>query len=149
MKNMRIVLLQNVNNLGRTGDIKEVSEGYARNFLLPKKLAEIATPEAVRQAEIRKDKEKEELKKQQDNAQKMAKTLQQAVIILKAKEKGGKLFGSITGKDIAQAVTEKYFAIPEKSFILEEPIKKTGEYSVKVKFTDKISAVVKVSVEPA
>jgi large subunit ribosomal protein L9 len=146
---MKIILTQNVNNLGRAGDIKEVSDGYARNFLFPKKLAEIATPEAMRQAELKKAQRMEEEKKQLETAQKMAKTLQKAEIIIKAKEKGGKLFGSIGTKDIARALSEKYFEISEKSIILKEPIKKIGEYSATVKFQENVSTEVKVIVEPA
>ena len=145
---MKIILTKNVDNLGKIGDIKVVADGYARNFLLPKELAQTATAENVILVEKQKAKQREEEKKLTESYRKMAQSLDKAKINIQVKEKDGKLFGSVGSKDIAKAILDKYFEIPEKSIILKEPIKKIGEYSVKIILPGNISTDIKVIVEP-
>jgi large subunit ribosomal protein L9 len=97
-ENMKVILLQDIKNIGRQGDIKDVSDGYARNFLLPKKLAEIATPEATQKVETIKAQQAEVQKADLEKTQALAESLQGREVLIQAKEKDGKLFGSINAK---------------------------------------------------
>ncbi|NTU66666.1 MAG: 50S ribosomal protein L9 [Candidatus Moranbacteria bacterium] len=141
---MKIILLQNVKGFGNKGDVKEVSEGYARNFLLPKKLAAIATKEAVVQAETKKKREAEEQKLHDDLIRKEADKLKGEKVEIGSKGKDGKLFGSVGAKDIIAKLKEKGFEIKEKDLMLKSPIRKAGEYSVEVVFGPKIKSEIKV-----
>jgi len=144
---MKIILLENVKNLGKAGDIKEVSNGYARNFLLPGKLAELATPETLKKSEKLKkqgiQKEKEELK----NNQELAAVIDGREIVIKSKEKDGKLFGSVGVKEIIKELKNQEIEIKEESIILDAPIKETGEKNVLIKLDHGIEAAIKVIVE--
>jgi len=144
---MKVILLQNVKNIGKMGDVKEVSDGYARNFLLPKKLAEIATESGIKNVEILKSKmariEQADLEKNQQ----LAESLQGREILIQAKEKDGKLFGSVNAKTIAKELKKENLDIDEKSIILAEPIKEVGEYDVKIELSHGIEALVKVVIE--
>lgn len=128
------------------GDVKDVAEGYGRNFLLPKKLAEYATGAAIEKAGKIKQ-EMEELKnKKTEELKKIAKILEGKEITIKAREKDGKLFGSIGKKEIAQKLREIGFEPEEKTIILEEPIKKTGKIEISVDFGGNTKAKVIVNV---
>lgn len=137
---MKIVLLENIKNIGKTGDIKDVSDGYARNFLLPRKMAEIATPEAVQRAKKisteKVQKEKEDLEK----TQQLAGKIDGMELTIKAKEKKGKLFGSIGTKEIVETLKKQDVIIEEKSVMLKEPIKKVGEKEIIVQLNHGIEA---------
>ena len=144
---MHIILLQDVKGLGKKFDIKEVTDGYARNFLLPKNLARLATPQAIaqseKQREIRIEKEKEEFEK----AEKIASKLKDLVLEIKAKTtKEGKLFGSISAQDITDALKEKGFEISLDKIKIKEPIKKIGKYSVFINLTPEIKEKISVDV---
>jgi large subunit ribosomal protein L9 len=143
---MKIILLQDVKNLGKKNDVKEVSDGYARNFLFPKKLAEPATEAAVKKAEIKKTQEKSLKESENDALKSLAEKLKNIKIILKAKEKKGKLFGSITAKEIAKEIQKENLAVPEKCIILDEAIKKIGEYEIKIVLAPEIKTVIKLEV---
>lgn len=131
---MKIVLLQDVKNIGRKGDIKEVSEGHARNFLLPKKLAEIATEAAVKNAEESKRKQEQEKAAGLKSLRESAEKIRGREIIIKSKEKGGKLFGSINRKMIAEELARNNFTAAESSIFLKNPIKAVGEYKTEIDF---------------
>lgn len=133
---MKIILLQNVQNLGKKGDVKNVSDGYARNFLLPKKLAQIATEQAVAEAESRRAKEQEELKARREQFAKIISQLKGKIIVLKYKSRGEKLFGAVPVKDIVDYLQKENINISEKNIILENSIKKIGKYEVGIKLTD-------------
>lgn len=138
---MKIILLQDIKSLGSAGDIKEVADGYARNFLLPKKLAEKATKEAVEKA-IRKKQETEELKdRRTEELSNLAKKLEGKEIVIKVKEKNGKLFGSIGRKEIAENMGNE---INEDMIELKENIKETGGKEVKINLGDNINMKIKV-----
>jgi len=146
---MRVILLQDVNNIGKQGDIKDVSDGYARNFLLPKKLAEIATAEAIKKAEIMKAKQAEVQQADLQKTQALAESLQGREIVIQAKEKDGKLFGSINAKAISKEMKKENLDINDKSIVLPEPIKEIGEYEVKISLDHGIEAAILVIVESA
>ncbi|MDQ1284040.1 MAG: large subunit ribosomal protein [Patescibacteria group bacterium] len=143
---MKIILLQDIKSLGKQNDIKDVSEGYARNFLLPKKLAAIATEEAVKIAETKKEEEKAAGKAKLEKLRELAEKLKNKRIVLKKREKKGKLFGSITAKDIASELEKENLAVPEKSIIIKEAIKKTGEYEIRITLAPEVEAKIKLEV---
>lgn len=141
---MKVILIENVNNLGNTGDVKEVADGYARNFLIPQKMAEIATGEAVGKA-ARIKQETEELKnKRTEELKNSAKKIEGKKIIIKAKTKGEKLFGSVGKKEIAEKLGN---GISEDMVELEENIKATGEKNIDVNLGSNIKAKIKVNIQ--
>lgn len=141
---MKIILLQDIKNLGQTGDIKEVADGYARNFLIPRKLAETATKEAIGKA-IEKKQETEKMKNRKtEELKNLAKKLEGEEIVIKAKEKSGKLFGSIGRKEIAENLGNE---ISEDMIELEENIKETGVKNITANFGYNIKARMTVRVE--
>lgn len=129
------------------GDVKEVSDGYARNFLLPKKLAEAATETGIKNVENLKNKMAEAEQADLEKNQQLAESLQDREILIQVKEKDGKLFGSVNAKMIAKELKKEVLDIDEKSVILAEPIKKVGEYDVKIELGHGIETFVKVIVE--
>ena len=145
---MKIILKEDVKNLGSKGDIKEVAEGYARNFLLPRKLADIATEASINNAETRKEKEKEGLKRQQEKIKKLLRDIQGKKITLISKEEEGKLFGSISAKDIMKELAKENLAIDEKSVKMEKPIRKIGNYTVRIVLGHDLEAKINLAVKP-
>ncbi len=144
---MRVILLQDIKGLGKKFDIKKVTDGYARNFLLPKNLARLATPQAIaqleKQREIRIQKGKEGLKK----AEQIASKLKDLVLEIKAKTtKEGKLFGSISAQDIADVLKKKGFEISLDKIEIKDPIKKIGKHSVLINLTPEIKEKISVDV---
>jgi len=142
---MRVILLQDIEKLGKKYDVKEVADGYARNFLIPKGLAKIATKENLKwletQKEIEVKKAEEELKK----VQKTASTIdgQEIIIPVKVGEEG-QLFESITSQKIAEKLKELGFDIKKTQIDLIEPIKELGEYPVKIKFEHNLEAEIRI-----
>ncbi|BBJ28750.1 50S ribosomal protein L9 [Athalassotoga saccharophila] len=145
---MKVLLLQDVKALGRMGDIVEVSDGYARNYLLPRKLATLANEKVIEQ--VNKEKKAEELRKKKamEEAAKKIDELMKTTIVVKAKAgEGNKLYGSVTSSEIAEKLSE-YFGEPfDKKNIEVEPIKELGLYEAKVKFGNGLSGKVKIRVE--
>lgn len=144
---MKVILLSNVKALGRKNEIKEVSDGYARNFLLPKKLAERATPELVQKVQAQEKQRTEKEKEELDKKKKLAGSLQGRKFTLKAKDKKGKLFGSITAKQISEKLAENGFVIWEKCLNISKPIKDLGEHRIKIDLGDGIVAEFDLIVE--
>ena len=143
---MKIVLLSDVKNIGKLGDIKEVADGFARNFLFPKKLAEMATDTAIKKVEIEKQKQNEIAKKNLEATQELASQLDGKEITISAKAKDGKLFGSITAKNIVKELKKEKFDIKENSIILE-PIKELGEYDLRIELEHGIEVSLKLIVK--
>ena len=145
---MKVILLKDVKNLGKKDDIVDVAEGYARNYLIPRKMAQVATPGSIKQIEQeqkalekRKEKEKQEAL---EIAKKLSKT--STVIKVKAGEKG-KLFGSITSKDIADALNQQHgLKIDKRKVDLAEPIKSLGDYEVSVKLAPEVEAKITLKI---
>lgn len=144
---MKVVLIQDIKNIGKAGDIKEVSGGYARNFLLPRKLAAPATVSVVKQALNAKTRQLEAEKVEQEKTRELAKIIAGKKIVIKAKEKKGKLFGSISAKNIAQELKKEKIEIPEKSVILESPIRELGEYEIKIRLDHGIDSSLMLVIE--
>lgn len=128
--------------------VEEVSDGYARNYLLPRKLAILATLQAVASAEKRREKRKAELEERKTEMQALAEKLSALEVVVEADAgEGGKLFGSVTSADIAEAVQKiSGTEIDRKKVELQEPIKVIGEYTVAVKLFQEVTATLKVKV---
>jgi large subunit ribosomal protein L9 len=147
---MRVILLQDVPALGRTGEVREVKEGYAQHFLLPRGLAAPATTANLQTLQQnRKAAQEREVRAEQRTAALRA-SLEALVVAVHAKAgEGGRLFGSVTAQDIAQAITRRGIEISKKQVELAEPIKTTGFYKVPIHIHPKMSAMVEVNVVAA
>ena len=145
---MKIILLKDVQKLGKEGDLVEVSDGYARNFLFPRKAALEATGDNLELWKEKKAKQEEEQKEQREKALKIKKELENKTLELKAKGgKGGRLFGAITSKDIAQGIKTQFgHGIDKKKIELKENIKEAGLRTIPVRVYPEITADLKVSI---
>lgn len=146
---MKVILNQDVKGQGKKGDLIEVSDGYARNFLLPKNLAIIASKENINVLKGQQESREYRQKKELEEAQLTAKKIDEIKVTLKAKAgDNGKLFGSITSKDVAEALTEQHhIKIDKKKFVLPDGIKSLGTTNVDIKIHPGVVAKLKVSVE--
>jgi large subunit ribosomal protein L9 len=142
---MKIILRQKVESLGKPGDMVEVKPGYARNYLIPKKMALIANPqnrkmieEEKRLREIRKNKEKVYAKRLAEKIQNLSLTATVSV------GEDDKVFGSITSQNISALLKEKGYSIDRKNILLEEPIKSLGIYNVLVKLHPEVTCEIKI-----
>lgn len=145
---MKVVLLADVKKIGKKGEIKDVSDGYARNFLLAKKLAEIATPGSIAHVAKQEAQKKAEAAELAAKQQKIVAALSGVQVTLKAKSKGGKLFGSITAKNVAAALLQAGHVVSEKA-ISAGHIKELGEHEVRIDFGQGLKTSIKVKVEEA
>lgn len=144
---MKIILLKDVKGTGKAGEVKEVADGYARNCLIKKGLAEEATSIKVNSLNNKKEAQdfhkQEEIKAIKELASKL--NGEKVTLAIKCGE-NGKLFGSITAKEIADSLLEKGFSVDKKKILLKDGIKNLGEYQVEIKFLPDVSAKIKVSV---
>lgn len=144
---MKVILQSDIANLGEAGDIKDVSDGFARNFLLPKKLVILANESSQRAIEHQRKLvkiKKEKRKKQSEKLMESVNSLELQIAAQVGEEE--KLFGSVTAMDIARALKEKGFEIDKRKIQIEEPIKKLGDYEVSIKLDEGLTAKVKVAV---
>jgi large subunit ribosomal protein L9 len=142
------ILLQDVEQLGERGDVVDVSSGYLRNYLAPRKLAEIATPGALAQATRRKEDaeraEREKIERAEENAALLRKTV---LTIEQQAGDDGRLFGSVTSQEIAKAIKQaRGLKVDKRNVHLEEPIRVTGTHMVRVEVSDGVFAEVKTIV---
>jgi len=146
---MKVLLEQDVKGTGKKGEVLEVSDGYARNFLLPRKLATPADAQSVNAANIQKSAAAHRKFQAGVAARDLAKQLEGTVVTVKAKVgENGHLFGAITGKEIAAALLEqKKLEVDKKKIALADPIRALGEYTVRVSLYENTFANVKVVVE--
>ena len=145
---MKLLLQQDVKGTGKAGDIVEVSDGYARNFLIPRKLAVPADAGNINAANIKKQAEKHRIEVQRKNAKALAANMSSRTVRVYAKAgDNGRLFGSITGKEIADALKEQYdIDIDKKKIRIPEPIKTTGVTTVSAHMFEQTDAKFKVEV---
>lgn len=145
---MKVILLEDVKNVGEKGQIINAKDGYARNFLFPKNLAIEATEVNLKNLEHAKKKKEEKEKKILEEAKTLEEKLMQKTIVIKTKSgENRKLFGSITTKEISDLLEKEHdILIDKKKFDLEEPIKSLGEYYVKIKLHPMVNAKLKVVV---
>ncbi len=146
---MRVVFLDDVENVARAGEIKTVADGYARNFLLPRKLAAAATTATVQQAEARAKQIAREQEKIDEAARAVAASLSGSPVVIQARAgEGGRLFGSVTASDIAEALsTRGGGAIDHRQIGLEAPIKEVGTTHVSVSLTRNVRTEITVEVQ--
>ncbi len=146
---MIVILKKDVKGTGKAGEVVKVSDGYARNMLLPKGLAEEATKNNVHSLEKAKAKREEEEAKAREEALKQAENMKSMRVVIETKAgEGGKLFGSITSKDIASALEEQYgIKVDKRKVVLDQPIKEIGVSRVKVKIYPEITGVITVEVK--
>ena len=148
---MKVILQQDVKGQGKKGQLVEVSEGYARNFLLPRKLAIAATTDAINTMNLKEKARRAEEARQKAEAEATVEKLKECQVKLTAKAgNGGRLFGAVTTKEIAEGLKAQFgLDIPKQKLVLDEPIKAFGTYEVKAKLGIEVSGVVKVTVTEA
>jgi len=144
---MQVILREDIEKLGNMGEMVEVKPGYARNYLIPKALAMLATPKNLKQLEHQKRTVAAKVKKVQKDSETLADKLGQAEVVLHhlAGEEE-KLFGSVTTMEIADALKEQGIEVDKRKLVIEEPIKRLGEYEATVKLPGGVNAKVKVKV---
>lgn len=147
---MKVVLKENVEHLGRIGDVVDVKPGYARNYLLPRGLALRVGPGVMQEIEARRRREAERQKEELKELQAVAEQLASASVTITAKvNEEGRLFGSVSGREIAAGLQADGFArIRPEMIALEEPIKEPGVFEVEVRLTAELAATCKVWVVP-
>ncbi len=148
---MKVILLQDEKSLGKKGDVINAKEGYARNFLFPKKIAVEATPANMKVLENQKKLQEQKEQEILDEAKKLEEELLKITLVIKTKSgENGKLFGSITTKEIAELLKETHsIDIDKRKLELDDSIKALGNYTVKVKLHSKVTARLNVIVTNA
>lgn len=146
---MKVILLQDVKKLGKKGDVIEASDGYARNYLFPRKLAQEGTANELHVLNAKKENERRKKLAELEAAQKLASELKGKEVTINAKAgDGGRLFGAITNKDIAEAINAKYNLSVDKKKVVVDNIKVAGGYDVEVKLYPEVSTKMKVIIVP-
>lgn len=145
---MKVILLEDVKSLGKKGEIVNVSDGYARNYVLPKKLGVEANSAHMNDLKLQKANEEKVAQEQLEAAQELAKVLETKEVVVKMKSgEGGRTFGSISSKEIATAAREQCaLELDKKKIQLPEAIKSLGVYEVNVKLHTKVTGKLKVKV---
>ena len=142
---MQVILLENVPSLGKAGDQVKVSDGYGRNYLIPKKKAVLATEKSLKVIEHQKRQVQQRMEKAKKDAEKMAQQIAKfSCTFTKTIGESGKLFGSITSMDIESYLKENGMQIDRKKISLEEPIKNLGMFTVPIKLHPEVTAHLKV-----
>ena len=146
---MKVILLQDVKGKGKKGQMLEISDGYARNFLLPKKMAIEATPDAINTMRMNDKAAAEKAAKERAEALETSKRLREMTVTVTAKGGGaGKLFGSVTSQEIADALKAKSgIVLDKRKIVLADPIKNVGTYTVQCKLGYEITAPLTVKIE--
>lgn len=145
--NVQVILNEDVPNLGRTGDVVKVRAGYARNYLLPRKLASEADEKNIRAFEHQKGIAMRKREAQRIAAMSAKDRIEAITLTVEARAgEEGKLFGSVTNIDLERALREKGFAIERRKIVLPEPIKAVGDYNVPIKLEAEVEASLKVVV---
>ena len=145
---MKVILLQDVKGKGKKGQMIEVSDGYARNFMLPKKLAIEATPDAINTMRMNDKATQERIAKEKAEALATSKKLREMTVVVKAKGGGaGRLFGSVTNAEIADALAKQGIKLDKRKIVLNETIKNVGTYTATCKLGYEITAPLTVKIE--
>ena len=148
---MKVILLQDVKGKGKKGQMIEVSDGYARNFMLPRKIAIEATADAVNTMRMNDKATQERIAREKAEAMDTARKLRELTVVVKAKGGGaGRLFGSVTNQEIADSLkTQTGISLDKRKIVLSDPIKNVGTYTVTCKLGYEISAPLTVKIEEA
>ena len=147
---MKVILLQDVKGKGKKGQMIEVSDGYARNFMLPKKMAIEATPDAVNTMKMNDKATAERIAKEKAAALELSNKLRGMTLVVTAKGGGqGRLFGAVTNAEIAAALEKQDIKLDKRKIVLNENIKNVGTYTVTCKLGYEINAPLTVKIEEA
>lgn len=146
---MKLLLTKDVSGLGRTGDIKEVSDGHARNFLIPKGLALPATSGMLAKVQKETQEKQNKVAREQERIQQLKNRLSQKEFIIEGKASGGKLFAAIHEKEIVAAINKKFpNSVNEDQIKLPKPIKTVGESEVGINLSDTVIFKVRIIIKP-
>ena len=147
---MKVILLQDVKGKGKKGQILEVSDGYARNFMLPKKIAIEATTDAINTVKMNDKATQERIAREKAEALATSRKLREMTVVVKAKGGGaGRLFGSVTNQEIADALAKTGVKLDKRKIVISDPIKNVGTYTVTCKLGYEITAPLTVKIEEA
>ena len=146
---MKVILLQDVKGKGKKGQLLEVSDGYARNFMLPRKIAIEATPDAINTMKMNDKATQERIAREKAEAMELAKKLRDMTLVVTAKGGGaGRLFGSVTNQEIAETLKNKAgITLDKRKIVINDSIKSVGTYTVQCKLGYEISAPLTVKIE--
>ncbi len=145
---MKVILLQDIKGVGKKDEIINASDGYARNFLLPKKMAVEADKNNLNKLNVKKENEKQRKQNELENAKEIAEKMKTITLKIKAKSgENGKIFGGITSKEIAENLKEQYnINVDKKKISIQETIKMLGNYFVEIKLHEGITAKLAISI---
>ena len=148
---MKVILLQDVKSLGKKGEIVNVSDGYAKNMILPKKLGVEATAKNLNDLKLQNQHADKVAQEQLDAAKQMAEAIKDKIVEVKIKSgEGGRTFGSVSTKEISAAIKQQWqMDIDKKKMVLSDPIKSLGTFEVPVKLHPKVTGTVRVKVTEA
>ena len=148
---MKVILLQDVKGKGKKGQLLEVSDGYARNYMLPRKIAIEATPDAINTMRINDKATQERIAKEKAEALELSKKLREMTLTVTAKGGGaGRLFGSVTNQEIADALkAQAGVALDKRKIVISDPIKSVGTYTVTCRLGYEITAPLTVKIQEA
>ena len=147
---MKVILLQDVKGKGKKGQMIEVSDGYARNYMLPRKIAVEATADAVNTMRMNDKATQERIAREKAEAMEISKKLREMTLTVTAKGGGaGRLFGSVTNQEIADALAKTGIKLDKRKIVIADPIKNVGTYTVTCKLGYEISAPLTVKIEEA
>lgn len=145
---VKVILNQDVSGLGQKGEVKTVTDGYARNYLVPKGLAVEATPGRLKDLQLKEKRRANKLAKEKEEAEKTAEKLKDKSFTFKVKAgEEGKLFGSVTSADIADALSAEGVQVEKKRIELDDPLKSLGTFNIVVKLHPEVSVSIKVIVD--
>ncbi|MBQ6860715.1 MAG: 50S ribosomal protein L9 [Clostridia bacterium] len=145
---MKVILTQDIKSVGKKGQIIDASDGYARNFLLPKKMAVVADATNLNELKTKQDANKYKRDMTMANAKELSEKMKDYELVFKIKAgENGKTFGSVTAKDIAEQLNKKYFVeVDKKKVCLDDAIKTLGVFNIEIKLFEGISGFIKVNV---
>ena len=147
---MKVILMQDVKGKGKKGQLLEISDGYARNFLLPRKLAIEATPDAINTMRMNDKATQERIAREKAEALATAKVLREMTVTVTAKGGGaGRLFGSVTNQEISDALSKQGIKLDKRKIVISDPIKSVCTYTVTCKLGYEITAPLTVKIEEA
>jgi len=146
---MEVILRETIDNLGRAGQVIKVADGYARNYLLPRKLAYKATPGNLKVIEFERESLVRKEAKQKEDAEKLQKMLEAVEITIRRKVgEQNALYGSVTNSDVSDELQKKGFEIEKRKIHMDDHIKTIGEFSIPIRLFKDVTAHVKLKVEP-
>ena len=146
---MKVILLQDVKGHGNKGDIVVINDGFAKNFLIPKKMAVEATKQMMNEIAQKTAKEARILKEEREKAEAVAKELKGITVTILAKFGGEKMYGSVTTQDVADALKKLGYDVDKKKIFVKDSIKSVGVYDAEIKLYRDVNAKIKIKIEKA